>query len=232
MARRRLPEVLICSAVLALSFASAASSAGGANLQPTASDEAAARASVLHAGDFTAGSGWVSTTALSGSSSGPGSGAPGCGALHQSGGGLVETGLASSSFKAPGGLQVWSTATVMRTAQMVQQDWEQTVTPALLPCLRAELIQGLHSRASLVSMGPLPFPKTGDDSIAYRGVVDVPVASGSVRMELDFIAVRRSRLELTLIQMAPFAIASLAKAGEIRMARMLAARTAPQPLSA
>ena len=71
-------------------------------------------------------------------------------------------------------------------------------------------------------MKRLAFPRIGDWSDAYRALIDVTVNGTKVRLQVDMVLALRSRVEITLMQMAPFAVSSLAKTGEVRLAQRLA----------
>lgn len=190
-------------------------------LQPTAADQALAKKSILHLSNFTAGSGWVAAPFdASGSGSGSGGDAPQCNNAAFSPVGEIQTGTAKSSFKAPG-VQVWSEADVMKTVAMAKHDAKVATSGAILKCLQAatktNLPAGMHTR----SVKRLAFPAIGDWSTAYRVIFDVTSNGKTVPVQLDMVFVLNDRVEITLMQASPFAISSLAKAAEERLAQQL-----------
>jgi hypothetical protein len=215
---RRSLAVIVGSAV-ALAVAGAATAGTWPKLERTAADQALAKRSILHLSDFTPGSGW--TAASSNGASGSASvDDPACKTSAFSDQGRVLTGSASSSFKATG-LQVWSSADVMKTVAMAQRDAAHTKSGVVMPCLSAAFAKNLPKTAKLVSVKKLSFPELGDWTGAYRALIDVGVNGTTVRLQVDMVLVRASRVEITLMQMAPFAISNVALEGEVRMLQRL-----------
>jgi hypothetical protein len=214
-ARRLLASILV---LVGVASAGAAAAATWPKHQPTAADQALAKRSVLTLGDFTPGSGWAPASA---GGSGGSLHDPACKGPAFSDVGRVLTGSADSSFQATG-LQVWSSAEVMKTLAMAQHDASVTTNAVVAPCLRAVLRKGLPPNSKLVSVTRLAFPRVGDWSDAYRAVVDVSVAGNSVQMQLDLVLVLHGRVEITLMQLAPHVISGAAKAGEERLVQRLA----------
>jgi len=187
--------------------------------EKNAADQALAAKSILHLSDFTPGTGWK--VAHDGGDSGGTMDDPACKGAQFSDVGRVLTGSASSTFEAPG-LQVWSSADVMKTLAMARTDVGKMTRAAIVPCLAAVIRNNLPKTVRLRSVDALSFPRVGDWTSAYRVVIDVTVSSTTVRMQLDVVLVQHDRVEITLMQMAPSSISSLAKAGELRMAQRLA----------
>jgi hypothetical protein len=212
--RSRIALAVIAAALVTASIAAAADS--WPKLERNAADQALAEKAIIHLTDFAPGSGW--TIALTGSSGNLHD--PACTGPAFSDEGRVLTGKASSSFRATG-LQVWSSAEVMKTEAMARTDADKTTSSAVVPCITALLRKGLPSQAHLVSVKRLAFPRVGDWSDAYRALVDVTVNRTKLRMQVDMILVLRSRVEITLMQMAPFVISAQAKEGEVRMVQHL-----------
>jgi hypothetical protein len=211
-------RIVLAAAAAALATASAAAAAGTwPKLERNAADQTLAEKSILHIGDFTPGLGW--TTASTGTSGNVHDSA--CAGPAFSDEGRVLTGKASSSFKATG-LQVWSSAEVMKTLAMARQDAAKTTSSAVVRCVTALIKKGLPAQVRLVSVKRLSLPRVGDWSDAYRALLDVSVNGDKVRMQVDLILVQRSRIEISLMQMAPFAISAQAQAGEVRIVQHLA----------
>ena len=213
----RLSRIAFAVAVAALATASAAAAGAWPKLERNAADQALANKAILHIGDFAPGSGWSSApTGTSGSLHDPA-----CTGPAFSDEGRVLTGKASSSFRATG-LQVWSSAEVLKTLAMARSDAAKTTSSVVVPCISALLRKGLPEQARLVSVKRLALPRVGDWSDAYRALVDVTVNGTKLRMQVDLILVLRSRVEITLMQLAPALISSQAQAGEVRMVQHLA----------
>jgi len=213
---RRTPALV---ATLALVLGSTATAATWPKLERNAADQALAKQSILHIGDFGTGAGWTSAATGGG---GGNLDDPSCHGSAFSDVGRVLTGSAESSFKTTG-LQVWSSAEVMKTLAMAQRDVQRTSSSVVVPCLTAILRKSLPpTGAKLVSMKELPFPRIGDWSDAYRALVDVSANGVSVRVQFDIVLVQSGRVEITLMQVAPFAVSSLAKTGEERLVQRLA----------
>jgi hypothetical protein len=214
--RSRIAWLFVASA---LAFAGVAAAADTwPKHQPNAADQALAKKSVLHLTDFTPGSGWTVAPKDDSSTGGSGSSVDSCQVDDR---GKVVTGSAETSFKAPG-FQVWSEADVMQTEAMVRLDVKQASDPALIACIRAALAKDMPKGTRFISLKKLAFPTVGDWTMAYRALVDVSVNGATIRLQLDIVFAQNGRVEITLMQMAPFAISALAKAGELRMVQRLA----------
>jgi len=211
-------RIVLAVLAAALATASAAAAAGSwPKLERSAADQALADRSILHLTDFAPGSGWSPAAT-------PGSGSlhnPACAGRAFSDEGRVLTGKASSSFRATG-LQVWSSAEVMKTEAMARNDARGTTSSVVVPCVSALIKKGLPQQVHLVSVKRLSFPRVGDWSDAYRALLDVSVNGTKIRMQVDMVLVLRSRVEITFMQMAPFVISAQAKSGEVRIVQRLA----------
>jgi hypothetical protein len=217
MARRSRIALLLAAG--ALVFAGAATAAGvWPKKQPNAADQAFAKKSVLRLSDFTPGSGWTAASISGGSGENEPAACQGSAFSDQ---GRVITGSAKSSFKAPG-LQVWSWAEVMQTLGMVRRDVAEASDAVLMKCMRASFQQEMPKGTKLVSVKKLAWPPVGDWHVAYRALLDVAVQGTTVRLQVDMVLVQNKRAEITLMEMAPFAISALAQAGEERMVQRLA----------
>ena len=219
MTRRGIASTLVGAALALVASGAALAADAWPKREPNAADQALAKKSIVHITDFAPGSGW-SKAPDSGGSSGMKDPAA-CKDPAFSDEGRTVTGSASSSFKATG-LQIWSSAEVMQTVAMARQDADQMRGGPLMPCLRAAFTKGLPKTARLVSVNRLAFPRIGDWSDAYRALIDVTVTGAKVRLQVDMVLVLQKRIEITLMQMAPFAISSIAKTGEVRLAQRLA----------
>jgi hypothetical protein len=216
-------RLLVLFAAAACAFASVASAADSwPKFQPNAADQALAKKSILKLSNFTPGSGWA--TAPFDSSGGSGSGSSGdtpqCNNAAFNPVGEIQTGTARSSFKAPG-VQVWSEADVMKTVAMAKHDAKVATSGAILTCLQAATKKNLPAGMRTRSVTHLAFPAIGDWSTAYRVIFDVSSNGKTVPVQLDMVFVLNDRVEITLMQASPFAISSLAKAAEERLAQQL-----------
>ena len=209
----------VVGSAAALVVAGAATAGTWPKLERNAADQALAKRSILHLSDFTPGSGWTAASSDGGSGSASVDD-PACKTAAFSDQGRVLTGSASSSFKATG-LQVWSSADVLKTVAMAQRDAARTTSTVVMPCLGAAFVKNLPKTAKLVSVKKLSFPQLGDWTGAYRALIDVAVNGTTVRLQVDMVLVRRSRVEITLMQMAPYAISNVALEGEVRMVQRL-----------
>jgi hypothetical protein len=151
------PAAVVLTA-LGLGVTTVAAAATWPKHERNAADQALAKRAVLHTGDFGAGTGWSTAPPDSG---GGNLDDPSCHGAAFSDVGRVITGSADSSFKATG-LQVWSSAEVMKTLAMAHHDAVQTKSSVVVPCLAALLRKNLPAQARLVSAKELSFPEVGD----------------------------------------------------------------------
>ena len=137
---------------------------------------------------------------------------------------LVLIGVAETTFsKLP--FAVDSEAQVLRTASMVQRDWQRTILDyRVIPCLRQGFAKALGSTAKLVSFGLIAFPRVTKLTRAFRAVFNVKTQIGSVPVEIDFIALGSGRNELTLTVSGPAAAKTEIHTTAVRLARVLAGR--------
>ena len=140
---------------------------------------------------------------------------------------LVLIGVAETTFsKVP--LAVDSEAQVLRTASMVQRDWQRTILDSrVIPCLRQGFAQALGSTAKLVSFGRIAFPQVAKLTRAFRAVFNVKTQIGPVPVEIDFIALGSGRNELALTLSGPAAAKTGLRATAVRLARLLTGRVRP-----
>ena len=137
---------------------------------------------------------------------------------------LVLIGVAETTFsKLP--FAVDSEAQVLRTASMVQRDWQRTVLDSrVIPCLRQGFAKALGSSAKLVSFGRIAFPRAAKLTRAFRAVFNVKTQIGPVPVEIDFIALGSGRTELSLTLSGPAAAKAEIRASAVRLAHLLAGR--------
>jgi len=207
--------------VVVAALAGAAGAAAGTwpKHEPNAKDQALAKKSILHITDFTPGSGWAKAPDTSSGSVSAND--PSCSGPQFSDVGRVLTGTASSSFQAQG-LQVWSEADVMKTLAMANKDAVGMASAAFTTCMSAILRKSMPKTARFVSVKELSFPRVGDWSKAYRALFDISAKGVTIRFQFDIVMVRSDRVEISLMQMAPFVISSQAKDGEVRLVQRLA----------
>jgi len=191
-------------------------------VQIVAADQALAKQSVVQQSDLGTAGGW---------SGGPTPPSPpaalDCGSYHAKQSDLVLTGNAAANWK-HAGLEFDSTAQVLRTPAMVKLDWARTVAHTGIPeCLRQKLVSGLPATQRLVSFTRIGFPKVGELTTAFRGVIDVKETGGTVRVFVDVVAFGSGRVELTLITTAAYADRAPVVGAEGRLARAMLARALP-----
>ena len=207
-------------ALVLLAFGAAASAAndpGKEQVHLLAADQAAARAAVLRLSDL--GPGWTGGPTKPSPSS-----TPDCAGWHPKQSDLVLTGTAAARFKHPG-LEVASDAQVLRTARMVQLDWQRTaVAPQAMACMRSSLAKQSPANAKVVAVKRLSFPQIATYTVAYRVTINVSTAGTTVPVWSDLVLFGRGRTELELTVIAPAAGAATLVAAESRLARLLVAR--------
>jgi predicted small secreted protein len=213
----RFRTVLTCIAAIAL-IAAGAASAKWPKIVHNAADQAFAKKSVLQLADFPAGSHWKAASTKGGSGT---TNTSDCTGPAFSDRGRVLTGSADAAFGTTG-IEIWSHAEVVQTDAMARHDVAESKNPAVRQCLSSLLKNNMPTEGKFVSIKPLPFPRIGDSTVAYRALIDVTVTGQVLRMQFDLVFVLHSRAEITLIQMAPFVISSDAKAFEVVMASRLA----------
>ena len=204
----------------------AAAWASGTDKEPrhyTAADQALARSIVIKLSDL------GSTTLWHGGARKPDTSAePTCPNFNPRQSDIVITGDAESVFEyTAAAVQYDSEAQVLRTANMVQLDWQRSVKqPTLLPCLRSILTKSLSSSEHLVSMAKITVPQIATFTAEYRIVIDVRSASPpeTIRTMIDELLIGRNRTELSLTTSAPYSARVPIQKSELRLARLLASR--------
>lgn len=200
-------------------FLAGVAAADKEKVQLTAAGRAAARAAVLTRADIGPASGWTGGARKPDLSS-----SMLCQSFQPKQSDLVLIGAAKSVWK-HAGLEIDSGAQVLKTPAMVRLDWQRTVlAPQVLPCLRSGLAKGLPASQRLVSMQRIAFPRVATYTRAYRALIDVQAATGTVRVMVDLALIGRGRTEITLSTTAPLLAAATVSPAEVRLARLLAAR--------
>jgi hypothetical protein len=187
----------------------------------TNGDQDIARLSVLQSVDFGSAKGWAG---------GPVTPSPpkpiSCPADHAKPVTLVQTGSAESFFSRDG-LQFDSQAQVLRTARMVDLDWQRAVASAVVqPCLAKAFTSHLEHGETFVSFGRTSFPKVGGLTTAYRGVIDVKTGGRKVRLAIDIVLFTSGRVTLDLTTTMELASAASVRPAEVTLARDMAGRAA------
>lgn len=221
MRHGRLPRAVVVALVAALTLCASAA-ADKEKVQIVAADQAIAKSALVRLGDLGNVAGW---------SGGPMAPSPPssftCGTYTAKQSDLVLTGNASAKWTHPG-LQFDSESQVLRTARMVDLDWQRTVTHAgVVECLRGKFASGLPNGQKLVSFAPLSFPKVAEHTAAFRALVDVAAGTTTVRVLVDVVVFGAGRVELTLITTAPYSARAPVESLEARLARVMVARALP-----
>ena len=217
------PVSAIAAAVLAGAFVAtgAAPAAGGGKprVELTAADQAAARAAVIRRSDLGSASGWTGGTKKPDLSP-----APTCKNYHPKQSDLVLTGAAETDFH-DGQLEFDSEAQVLRTARMVQLDWQREVeAPGAAACLRTTLTKGLPSGETVTSFVKLPLPRIATYTAGFRiglGIRHNGTSSGYV---FEALLAGKGRTEITVISFTPAAAETSVAAATLRLARVLVGR--------
>jgi hypothetical protein len=137
---------------------------------------------------------------------------------------LTVVGAARTGWNGKGQL-VDESANVLRTPRMVKLDWKRTViAPQVMPCLRRGFKKHAAKNEKLVSLKYVPFPHLTRMTRAYRLVVDVKGAGGTVRVESDLVAIGRGRSELSMAVTGQASSARAVRNTARRLARIVAAR--------
>lgn len=185
----------------------------------TPAGQAAARAAVLTRADIGTASGWTG-----GARKPDLSATLQCPSFRPKQSDLVLIGADASTWK-HAGLELDSEAQVLRTPEMMRLDWQRSVlVPEVVPCLRSVFSKQAGAGGRLVSLGRIAFPRIGEYTRAYRGLLDVQASGATVRVMIDIVLVGRGSTEITLTSFAPFAAEPSVAAAEVRLARALAAR--------
>jgi hypothetical protein len=210
-------ELLFACVVVAVALVlSAAAWADNYKFRFNAADQAAARAAVLQRADLGTAVSWKG-----GATKPDLSAQPNCPNYHPVPSDLVVSGAAESDFSTTG-LELDSEAELLQTASMVRLDWQRSLTPALLPCLRSQFARTVG--AKLVSLKRIAFPHVATHTAAFRILVDVAAAGSTAHVMVDVVLIGRGRTEISLRTTAPFANTQVVTAAEVRLARILVSR--------
>lgn len=221
--RRLLYVVFGAAAVLGLAAAGVALGVnpGKEKVALTPAGQALAKAEVLRRTDFT-GSVWsggakkpdLSQTAT-------------CSSYQPKQSDLVLIGAAETLWKAPP-IMMDSTAEVLKTTAMVQRDWQRSIAaPQALSCMRQGFAHAFGPKAPLRSFRRVAFPSVASYTRAFRGIADAHTPKGTIRIELDLVALAWGRSEITLGITGPAASHVALRAMAQRAAVALASRMRP-----
>ena len=214
-------SVVLCTLATASLVLAGVAAAGDAKIQLSAAGQAAARAAVIKRADLGTAGGWTGGMLKPNFSQ-----ALECPSYRPKQSDLTVIGAAESRWK-NSALQVQSGAQVLKTAEMVQLDWQRSILhPKALPCLRSTLVREFGASAQLVSLRRIAFPQITSRSRAYRALADVKTSAGAVRVMYDIVLIATGRTEITMTAVAPATIADGIAGAEVRLARALVARAA------
>jgi hypothetical protein len=214
--RRATVIAIACGCVGALSSVALADNP---QLKPSALDQATAKRAIVQLSDFTPGSGWTGGPTKPSSSS-----STKCN-LDPKQSDLVQTAEAESSFKYKVPLfQIYSSATMYQNENMAKLSWTRA-KPGILGFLRCLMATSLPSSVNIVSVKPMSFPQVGSFRGAYRTIFDITSGSTKVPMIIDLAIFGSGRTLFSLIQFATYDSAAIFKAGEMRLASAMAARS-------
>jgi hypothetical protein len=107
---------------------------------------------------------------------------------------------------------------------MAKLSWTRA-QPGLLGFLRCLIASSLPSSASIVSVKPMSFPQVGSFRGSYRTIFDITSGSTKVPMIIDLTIFGSGRTLFSLIQFATYSDAAIFKAGEVRLANAMTARS-------
>jgi hypothetical protein len=182
--------------VLAAALAGTALAAqGDPQKKFTKAGQARARAVSLKLVDV--GKGWKSEPSTNNKESNPR-----CSTYNPDQSDLIEIGSYDSpDFSRPDGTFISSTTGVFKTATMAKTGYARVAVPALPRCFAEIFKKGITkpSSATIFSSGPLPFPRFGDRSNAYRITSSVKTPSGRVRATIDLVLFNRGQIDVAII---------------------------------
>jgi hypothetical protein len=211
--------LLVLLVALATSVAASGGDRGREKIRFNAADQAAARAAVIRRADLGSASGWKG-----GATKPDLSPPPTCPNYHPKQSDLVLTGVAETDWTR-GGVDFDSEAQVLRTARMVQLDWQRSIqVPGVVPCLRRQLVKAFGSKATVVSFKRIAFPHIARYAAAFLLLADVRSQGKKVRVMVEPIVAGRGRTEITLTASALASARSSVSAAALRLARILVAR--------
>lgn len=207
--------------LLPLALIAALATAGGALadiVRPVAADQAAARRIVLQAADL--GAGW------SGHSKKPdlSSNTLTCSSFHPKPPRIVATGAAETEWT-KGPIDIDDQAEIVQKASMVAADWHSVIRPGVVACIREQFQKGLGSGSKLLSARQVRYPKLGTFTTDFRVTFSLSRNGTTARAFVDVLLVGKGRTELTLATTAPGGSEAAVQAAEVRLARLMVART-------
>ena len=186
---------LLVVAIAAVLAETALAAQGDPQKKFTKAGQARARAVSLKLVDV--GTGWTSKPSTNNQES-----SPRCSTYNPDQSDLIEIGdYDSPDFSRPDGTFVSSTTGVFKTAAMARTGYARVAVPALPHCFAEIFKKGITkpSSATILSAGPLSFPKYGDRSNAYRLTSLVQTPSARVRATIDLVVFNRGQIDVAII---------------------------------
>ncbi len=214
-------RALAAAALAAAIVATGTALAGGGKEQIkfTAADQAAARAAVIRRSDLGSASGWTGGAKKPDLSAGPT-----CANYHPKRSDLVLTGAAETDFR-NGQLEFDSETQVLRTAKMVQLDWQREVqAPGAAACLRSYLTKSLGSTEKVASFAKLSIPQVATYTAGFRIGLEIRANGKTGSYVFEALLVGKGRTEITLSSFTPAAAQTSVAAATLRLARVLVGR--------
>jgi hypothetical protein len=183
---------LVAAALLGLLLTTSAL-ADAPTVKISSADQAKAGSALLRRADLGAGwsGGQVKSTPIT---------PPDCPDFSPKKSDLTVTGHANARFVFHQlGVELDQDVQVLQTPEAVKTDFRRTISPGLGLCLAHQL--GKLAGVTWVSVGRLPFPRTGSVSALYRAELTVKTAQGLTRLVSDYVFFGdgRTRYEFTVI---------------------------------
>lgn len=148
-----------------------------------------------------------------------------CPNFHPKQSDLVLTGVAETQWTDQG-LQLETTAQILKTRAMVAADWRRTVLAnGAVPCLRYRLLKDLGAGVTLVSFRRTIFAPVATNAQAFLMVVDVKTTTGKVRVAIELVLIAHGRTELTIISIVQNAVQKVVAQIDAQIARTLVVRS-------
>lgn len=199
--------------IAALGALVAATAAGSSVIRFNAADQRSAHTVVLKAADLGT-PGWTGGAKKPDLSSGSG-----CKSFNPKDSDLVTTGAAETVWR-KSGLTFDSEVEILQTAEMVSTDWQRSVKPQAVTCIREQFNTALKGKATLISAARVAVPSLATYTAAYRVVFETQ----GIRFATDVLLVGRSRTEITLTTVTPYVALQVVRPAELRLARLMLAR--------
>jgi hypothetical protein len=214
----RLRLSLLAGLCLALT-STAVASADEYVLKMTPAGKAAAHAAVLTRADLGSASGWKGGAVKPDLTTDP----P-CKGYNPKHADLVIVGAAAATFD-HSGLGLHSETQVLRSARMLQLDWQRSNAPGEIDCARTFFDTSSSASQRFVSLRRMAFPRVAPYTTAFRLIIDVTGASREIiRMATDVIFVGKGRTEITLLTTAPLEAMASVRPVEVALATRMLAR--------